>query len=211
LITEPQLENGAEKLKKVLSSMKKEVPDNDVLKILERKGDIVLGTSIQASLLVAGQGLKLPKDKIKNIEEKTKDCFTVSSVFFEKGQMRMEVDYLLNDNMKDMINYGNGSKAILSKLGSGAPQMGFIMDIDMKKTEAFWNELFPDFFGEFGKIAGGQAQFALAMLGDKGISGAITGQKELEDERRDVGPLLHFLEQVLTDDTADEGRVQLMV
>jgi hypothetical protein len=176
LITEPQLKNGAEKLKKALADMKKDVPKSEVLNILNRKGDIVFGTDLQASFLTAGENLKLSAEKIKEIENKMKDCYTASSLYFENGQMRMEVDYLLTDSMKKMVEFGKESKDILSKLGSGKPQMGFIMDVDMKKTEAFWNQIFPDFFNEIGKKAGGQAQFALAMLGDKGVSGAITGK-----------------------------------
>ena len=176
LVATNPLTGGRAKLKKAIAEMKKEIKSEKVSEILKAKGDIVFGSDIQASAMGAAKSLKLKDKELKNVQETTKDCYTTSSVFFENGQMRMEMNYELSDKMKGWVSYGNGQQEVLSKLGSGKPQMGLIMDIDMNKTMAFWNSLFPNFMDLISQQAGGQAQFALAMLGDKGLAGAITGR-----------------------------------
>jgi hypothetical protein len=61
-------------------------------------------------------------------------------------------------------------------LGSGPAQAAFVMNADMKKIQNFIDRFAPNLMDEVGKNAGGQAQFALAMLGDEGLAGLFSGK-----------------------------------
>ena len=149
-----------------------------VNEILDAKGDIVMGVSVESLYKTSDTDLSdLSKDKQKQLEEMVKDSYVQSAVSFENGAAILETKNFFSPELKKRMFFkSDGGAAILSKLGSGSPRIGFAANIDMKKLKNFMDEFSPDAMDDLTRSMGGMVQFAMAAGGSDGIAGLFDGR-----------------------------------
>lgn len=175
-ITKKGLIGGKKMIEQALKDLNEDTPKNKVAEILSQKGDIVFGADLEASFLGSMSQLKMEKDKEAELKAMLADCYSQSIVSFEKGKIEMKMNNFLSKEIKEWMFLGNNSSTILADLGSGKPRAGIIMDLNMKKVQAFINKFAPNALGELSEIGGGQVQMAMALAGDDGLAGLWTGK-----------------------------------
>ncbi len=175
-VTKSGLRDGKKLIEQALKDLKEDTPENKVTEILAKKGDIVFGVDLEASLMGSLSQLKMEADKETELKEMLSNCYSQSLISFEKGKVEMKTENYLSEELKKWLFFGNNSSKILADLGSGKPRAGMIMDLNMKKVQEFMNKFAPNALGELGKIGGGQAQMAMAFAGEEGLAGLWTGK-----------------------------------
>jgi hypothetical protein len=175
-VTKSGLKDGKKLIEQALKDLKEDTPENKVTEILAKKGDIVFGVDLEASLLGSLSQLKMEKDKETELKEMLTNCYSQSLISFEKGKVEMKTENYLSEELKKWMFFGNNASKILSDLGSGKPRAGMIMDLNMKKVQEFINKFAPNALGELSKVGGGQAQMAMAFAGEEGLAGLWIGR-----------------------------------
>jgi hypothetical protein len=175
-ITKPGLNDGKKIIEKAIESLNSESPDNKVKDILSTEGDIVIGLDLTATYSNFKNFTQMEESKKKELEEITKNSYSQMVVKFETGAVDIEIKNFVTDELKEYYGMASDAKEVTSKLGSGPVQAAFVMNTDMRKIQDFINRFSPNLLDEIGRNAGGEAQFALAMLGDEGIAGLFSGK-----------------------------------
>src|SRR5574343_82587 len=89
----------------------------------------------------------------------------------------LKMEKLLSKELKKKMFFKKDASAgIVKKLGTGNPTLGFAMNLDMKKMQAFIDEYAPTAMSEIGEMLGGEFQMALAMGGKDGLAGLLSGE-----------------------------------
>ena len=141
-------ENEAiEQAKKLFkSSSKKQKSKMDAF--LKTKGDVVFCTNMEA--LYSSYNKKL-KDIDKNIQAKIQKSFKESSVntsvFFEKGQIRLKFKTSFSETLKKELDFLQPiqKNSIINKVASGKPNAGIDLQLNFKKLSKFLNTYFNNF------------------------------------------------------------------
>ena len=175
-VTKPGLTEGKKVIEKAIKEMEGECPENKVKEILAAKGDVVLGTDMAATYGGLEKMIQIDESKKEELEKMTETSYVQAIFKFESGAINVEMNNFLSSELKAYFALGSNAKDVASKLGSGPVQAAFVMNADMQKIQSFIDRFAPNLMEEIGKNAGGQAQFALAMLGDEGLAGLFSGK-----------------------------------
>jgi hypothetical protein len=175
-VTKPGLKEGKKVLESAIEDLQGKCPANKVKDILSAKGDIVFGTDFSASYQGFEKNINLDESRKKELQKMTENCYSQAVLSFEIGVINLEMKNFISDEMKAVYALGSNSENVVSRLGSGPVQAAFVMNADMKKIQSFIDRFAPNLMEEIGENAGGQAQFALAMLGDEGLAGLFSGK-----------------------------------
>jgi hypothetical protein len=175
-VTKPSLKEGKKLIEKAIDDLQGSCPTNKVKDILTTKGDIVLGTDYSATYQGLENNIKLDESKKKELRKMTDNSYSLAILKFEIGAINIELKNFISNEMKSIYALGSNSQNVVSKLGSGPVQAAFAMNADMKKIQSFIDKFAPNLMEQIGENAGGQAQFALAMLGDEGLAGLFSGK-----------------------------------
>lgn len=170
--------DGKDFLAKAFKMTEGDPASDKVNEILDSKGDIVMGVSIESLYSTSDTDLSdLSKEKQKKIEAMVKDSYVQSSVSFEDGAAIIETKNFFSPELKKRMFFKtDGGSAILSKLGSGSPRIGFSANVDMDKLQNFMDEFSPDAMDEITRSMGGMVQLALAAGGKDGVAGLVDGR-----------------------------------
>ncbi|MEN9997455.1 MAG: hypothetical protein RI922_445 [Bacteroidota bacterium] len=155
-----------------------DVSEGKIDELLAAKGDVVLGMSVANLYKTSNTDLsKLSEDKQAELTEMVNDSYVQTAMSFEKGKVVIETKNLFSDGLKKKLFFKNDvSAGVVKKLGTGSPTLGFAMNLDMKKMQAFIDEYAPTAMSEIGEMLGGEFQMALAMGGKDGLSGLLSGE-----------------------------------
>jgi hypothetical protein len=175
-VTKPGLTDGRKMIEQAIEGLKGDCPENKVKEILSSEGDVVVGTDLGAAFTGLEKMMQIDESKKSELKKMTDNCYSQAVLKFETGSINLEMKNFLSDEMKSYFGMGSDAKNIVSKLGSGPAQAAFVMNADMKKIQNFIDRFAPNLMDEVVENAGGQAQFALAMLGDQGLAGLFSGK-----------------------------------
>lgn len=155
-----------------------DVSEGKIDELLAAKGDVVLGMSVANLYKTSNTDLsKLSEDKQAELTEMVNDSYVQTAMSFEKGKVVIETKNLFSDELKKKLFFKNDASAgVVKKLGTGNPTLGFAMNLDMKKMQAFIDEYAPTAMSEIGEMLGGEFQMALAMGGKDGLAGLLSGE-----------------------------------
>lgn len=155
-----------------------DVSEGKIDELLAAKGDVVLGMSVANLYKTSNTDLsKLSEDKQTELTEMVNDSYVQTAMSFEKGKVVIETKNLFSDELKKKLFFKNDASAgVVKKLGTGNPTLGFAMNLDMKKMQAFIDEYAPTAMSEIGEMLGGEFQMALAMGGKDGLAGLLSGE-----------------------------------
>lgn len=175
-ITKPGLTDGKSIIKKAFEGLNGDCPDNKVKEILSQKGDVVLGTDLEASYRGLDKIVQIDESKKSELKKMTENSYSQAILTFESGAINLNTKNFLTNELKAYFGMGANADNVVSKLGSGPVQAAFVMNADMKKIQSFLDRFAPNFMEKVTENAGGEAQFALAMLGDEGLAGLFSGK-----------------------------------
>lgn len=146
--------------------------------ILDTKGDFVMGVNMGSLYSTSNTDLdKLPKDKQEELKAMVNGSYIQTVVKFEDGAAVFESNNFFTDELKErMFLNADANAPITAKLGKGEPRLGFAMNIDMKKLQAFMDEFSPDATAELARSLGGPGQMALMAGGKDGLAGLLDGR-----------------------------------
>lgn len=168
---------GEEVLKEAFDKVKDDVSEGKIDQILAAKGDVVLGMNIENLYGTSNTSLSdLSKEKQESLKELVADSYVQTTLLFDNGGIVIESNNLFSDNLKQKMFFkSDASAGIVSNLGTGKPTIGFAMNLDLVKFQAFVDEYSPNTMKELGQVLGSEFQLALAMGGKKGIGGLFSG------------------------------------
>lgn len=175
-VSKPGLRNHRQIIENTLESLEGEFTKNKVKEILTTKGDIVLGTDLATAYNGLKNSIHQNASKKSELQKMTKNCYSQAVLTFNSGSIEILLRNFLSNELKSYFVMDSNANNIVSKLGSGPTQAAFAMNADMNKIQLFMDQFAPNLIEEIGKNAGGQAQFALAMLGDEGLAGLFSGK-----------------------------------
>ena len=175
-ITKPGLTEGKSIIEKAFEGLKGVCPENKVNEILSQKGDLVVGTDLEATYRNLEKIVQIDEAKKTELKKMTENCYSQAVLTFESGAINLNMKNFLSNELKAYFGMGSNADNIVSKLGSGPVQAAFAMNADMKKIQSFLDRFAPNLMEKVGENAGGEAQFALAMLGDEGLAGLFSGK-----------------------------------
>ena len=176
VVTKPGLSNGKELIEQAMEGLKEDTPDNKVMEILNKEGDLVFGSDLEASIKSYEKIFNMPADKKEKLQEMMADCYTESTVSFENGRIVMESKNYFTDELKEWMFLEPSAMDVVANLGSGKARAGFAMNLNMVKLQKFINEFMPNLLNDAAKLGGGNAQMAMAFAGDKGLANLVTGK-----------------------------------
>lgn len=178
LYVKSEVKDAKKALNEIFEKTEDDEAEGVLDEILSAKGDILLGTSYSALYNPENPLLeKLSKEKKNELEEMVKDSYSQSTFHFNNGEIVIESKNYFSDALKERMFLKEDSDAkILSKLGGGKPKLGFAMNLDMKKLQAFMEEFSPGIVKSMGDNLGGPAQMALLMGGDGGFASLFSGE-----------------------------------
>jgi hypothetical protein len=175
-VTKPGLTEGKTVIKKAFEGLNGECPDNKVKEILSQKGDVVLGTDLEATYSGLDKIIQMDESKKSELKKMTENSYSQAVLTFESGAINLNMKNFLSNELKAYFGMGVNADNVVSKLGSGPVQAAFVMNADMKKIQSFLDRFAPNLMEKVGENAGGEAQFAIAMLGDEGLAGLFSGK-----------------------------------
>jgi hypothetical protein len=175
-VTKPGLTDGKTIIQKAFEGLSGECPENKVKEILSQKGDVILGTDLEATYSGLEKMVKMDESKKSELKKMTENSYSQAVLTFESGAINLNMKNFLSNELKSYFGMGSNSDNVVSKLGSGPVQAAFAMNADMRKIQSFLDRFAPNFMEKVAESAGGQAQFALAMLGDEGLAGLFSGK-----------------------------------
>lgn len=175
-LTKPGLTKSKQLIEKAIDDLKSDCPDNKVKEILSEKGDIVIGSDVEASYSGLDKIVEMDANKKNELKKMAENCYSQVVVTFDKGAMDMNLKNFFNDELKGYLALGQNSENVVSKLGSGPVQAAFAMNLDMKKIQSFLDKFAPNFLEKTAETVGGFAQAGIAMLGDEGLAGLFSGK-----------------------------------
>ncbi|OFZ09922.1 MAG: hypothetical protein A3D92_21480 [Bacteroidetes bacterium RIFCSPHIGHO2_02_FULL_44_7] len=170
--------DGKKMLADAFKKTQGEAAEQRVNKILDSKGDFVLGVSMASLYATSNTDLSsLSEDKQKELKKMVDGSFVQTTVRFENGAAVLETKNYFSKKLKErMFMNADANAPLLAKLGSGTPRMGIAMNIDMKKLNNFLREFSPDAVGKLASTMGGPAQMALIAGGSDGLAGLFDGR-----------------------------------
>lgn len=169
--------DGKATLTKAFESTKGDASGEKVTEILTDKSDIAMGISFERTYDIGNPALKNMSAENKTlISTMIKDGYSMNTINFENGALKMVSKNMFSDQMKDMFFKTTGSNDITSKLGSGKAWMGLSVNFDLKNLEKWFNTFAPDAQRNFNQLVPDDIGIALALLGDEPFSKLITGK-----------------------------------
>lgn len=170
--------DGKELLADAFKKTEGDPASDKVNEILDSKGDIVMGVSIESLYNTSDTDLSdLSDAKKKKLEAMVKDSYVQTTMRFENGAAILETKNIFSPELKKRMFFkSDGGAAILSNLGSGSPRMGVAANIDMKKLKDFMDEFSPNAMSDLTRSMGGMVQLALAAGGKDGVAGIFDGR-----------------------------------
>lgn len=170
--------DGKKILAEAFEKTQGESAEDRINKILDAKGDFVMGVSMASLYATSNTDLSsLSEDKQKEVKKMVDGSYVQTVVRFENGAAILETKNYFSKKLKERMFLNSDAKApLLAKLGSGTPRVGFAMNIDMKKLNNFLREFSPDAVGELASTMGGPAQMALIAGGSDGLAGLFDGR-----------------------------------
>lgn len=154
-----------------------DLSEGTVSEIIDQEGDFVVGMNMAALYDATTTKAQVDPKTVEKIKEMVEGSYIDATVNFENGEAKIVSKNYFSDLLKSkMYLKTDESAALLKKLGHGAPQIGFAMNLDMDKLQSFIDEYSPELLTQLGDQLGGPAQMALMMGGDKALSGLFTGQ-----------------------------------
>lgn len=175
-VAQQGLKNGKTIVEKAIEGLKGDEINNKVLEILNSKGDVVIGNDLEAAYTSVESSMKVEKSVKSELSNMAKSSYSKTIINFEKGAINLKTENYFSDQLNKLLALGDNTRSVVEKLGSGKPQAAFAMNVDMKKIQLFIDKYAPNLLNQIAKEAGGQAQFALAFLGDEGLAGLISGK-----------------------------------
>jgi len=170
--------DGKQMLADAFDKTTNDVSEGKIDELLAAKGDVVLGMSVANLYKTSNTDLsKLGEDKQAELTEMVNDSYVQTALSFENGKVVIETKNLFSEELKKKLFFKkDASASIVKKLGTGNPTLGFAMNLDMKKMQAFIDEYAPTAMSEIGDMLGGEFQMALAMGGKDGLAGLLSGE-----------------------------------
>jgi|GEM_PF-538732 len=170
--------DGKAMIEKAFKETEGDESDGKAEDILDEKGDIVAGISIERLYTTSNTSLsKLPEAKKTELEKMIKDGYVQTVATFKKGEARIESKNLFSDELKDRLFFKEDANAtVLKKLGNGTAWMGISANIDMRKLESFMTDFAPGANEKLNEKLPGEATMALAMLGENPLGKMFSGQ-----------------------------------
>lgn len=175
-VTRKGLTEGKKIIEAAIDGLKSDLPKNKVSEILGSKGDIVIGIDVESAYLNLEKTLNMDNVIKKELSTMAKESYSKTIITFETGAINLKTENYFSEELKKYLAFGENSMNVISKLGSGKPQAAFAMNVDMKKIQSFLNKYSPNLLNQAAEKAGGQAQFALAFLGEDGLAGLFSGK-----------------------------------
>ena len=178
LITKKEAFDGKQMLVDAFDKTTNDVSEGKIDELLAAKGDVVLGMSVGNLYKTSNTDLsKLSEEKQATLTDMVNDSYVQTALSFEKGKVIIETKNLFTDELKKKLFFNKDATAkVVKKLGTGTPTLGFAMNLDMKKMQAFIDEYAPTAMSEIGDMLGGEFQMALAMGGKDGLAGLLSGE-----------------------------------
>ncbi|MEY4603021.1 MAG: hypothetical protein RIT43_313, partial [Bacteroidota bacterium] len=163
-------------LAEAFADVRKELSGDKIEEILEEKGEIVSGVSIENLYVTSNTELaNLPANKKKELKEMAHDSYIKSTVNFDEGEMRMETKNLFSEKlMSNMFFRADSDAKVAKQLGKGEPIMGFSMNMDVRKFQDFMDSYSPETMPTVVQSAGPLAMFYV-MSGGK-LSNLLSGE-----------------------------------
>lgn len=162
------VKNGVENPKELLAELRSQtqggLSTGVVANILNKKGDIVLGSNLENLYATSNTDLEeLSAEKQKELKEMMKNSFVESEIRFENGEIVMETVNHFSAALKNklFLRKENGAK-VIENLGNGSPRVGVAINVDTKKLNEFLSDYAPNAMMDFSKEIGGT--FAMAMM-----------------------------------------------
>ncbi|MGV3630568.1 MAG: hypothetical protein ACO1O6_05160 [Bacteroidota bacterium] len=176
-ITKKGQYDGKVALKEAFDKSEQDPSEGKVEKILNQKGDILMGVSFQNLYATSNTSLSdLPPAKKKQFEALVNDSYIQSRISFENGQAVFESENLFSKELMDRMFFKEDPGAgILARLGKGNARLGVTMNMDMNKMESFLDDFAPDFKRNLSR-ASFQMQLIMSSLGDKPLTNLLNGQ-----------------------------------
>lgn len=145
--------------------------------VLSQQGDFVLGVNLHSLYTTSNTDLDaLEEDMKAKLDQALTNSYVQTVVKFEEGAAILETKNYFSDKLKAQMFFNSDkSVPILSKLGKGKARIGFSLNLDMKKMQAFIDSYSPETMQELAGIIGGPAQMALMAAGDDGLAGLFNG------------------------------------
>jgi hypothetical protein len=175
-VTKPGITEGKKMIINAIDGLNGANSKNKVNEILEEKGDVVIGSDLAAAYNNIDKIASINESKRNELKKITQNSYSQAVLKFETGAINLEVKNFISKELKSYFAMGSNANEVISKLGSGPVQAAFVMNTDMKKIQSFIDRFTPNLMEEIGNNTGGEAQFALAMLGDEGLAGLFSGK-----------------------------------
>lgn len=159
----------------IMDKASKGAENEDIKRMSALKGEIHLAYIMERTMNMSS-GAKLEASKLKELKELQKDSYQEVTLYAEEGQVRIAMEGTFNEELKKRIPFKQDAQgSIRKKLGSGEPTLGFAMNVDTRKMQAFFEDFSPVNMNEMLASLGGPFQIMMMVAGGK-ISNVIDGQ-----------------------------------
>ena len=163
-------------LEKAFEMTTGDLSEGKVDEMLNEKGDLVLGMSIESMYASSDTQLeKLSEAKKSELKEMVADSYSQSTINFENGAVVIKSKNYFSEALKKRLFLKPNPKAdIVNKLGYGDALVGFSLNFDMVKLQSLLNDFAPDALTDLAKIFNRENE--LMLLGEDPLLSVSNGQ-----------------------------------
>lgn len=169
--------NTKEALFEAFNNINDKDRNDKVAEILNEETDILAATNLKGLYTTSNTSLeRLPKEKIKEIQEMVDDSHISTTIDFNPGNLTVNVNTArVNPAMKEAFFFKEeGAAKAAASIGPGKPILGIAAALDVAKMEQFVNRFSPGAAKNVYKSLG-LGGFFLQAMGSEGIAAIING------------------------------------
>jgi hypothetical protein len=166
--------DGKAALEKAFKDSEGDLSEGKTQDIIETKGDIVAGLSVERLFETSNTSLNpAKKDELSKL---VADGYIKAVTQFEEGKMTLKVENLISEELKSQLFFDDNGSGVTSKLSGGKAWMGIATNIDMRKMERFIATYLPEANKKIGEQLPPEASFMLMAMGNTAYSSTFSGQ-----------------------------------
>lgn len=175
IITRKETYDPVTVLKETFKRLEQDEVGGKVAQLIDRKSDIVAAVHMENLYGTSNTDLnKLDPTKQREVQSLVKDSYTLSSLDFLNGELRMKSAFLFATPLQKRMFFKEGQSDVISKLGKGRARFGVSANMDIARMEAFVDDFAPEAKKKFFQ-SNGQLQMASMMLGEKPLTQLFSG------------------------------------